>query len=393
MKRERPVKRLYALDGLRGLAALSVVVWHWQHFYALSGDWQDGWQRASQPLFWALKPLYDAGWAAVDLFFALSGFVFFWLYGAVIASRTMGAGKFMLLRFSRLYPLYFATLAAAALLQALFHSRTGQYFIFESGDWQRFAAGLLMAQQWLPPTEDQFFNGPSWSVSIEVLLYVLFFAFCRLGLMRIRWLVLAVLAGALVIPANEFIARGVMGFFTGGAVWFVTERIKRRTDAARIARLLGWAALAAWGLVAAEDYGGVLHAAASRLSAHWPAALAPFISGDNNYLFLLPFILIVSPLTLAALSLQEQLLGRRYKALSFLGDISYSTYLLHFPLQLVCVLAALRFGWAPQAFMNPFAMAAFFAALIVLGAASHYGFERPLQTLLRGSVHRKAATA
>src|ERR1700743_3406757 len=104
------MKRLYALDALRGLAALSVVVWHWQHFYALSGTWQTGWQRASQPFFWALQPLYDAGWAAVDLFFALSGFVFFWLYGAAIASRSIGGPRFSLLRFSPLYPLRFSTL-------------------------------------------------------------------------------------------------------------------------------------------------------------------------------------------------------------------------------------------------------------------------------------------
>ena len=40
-----------------------------------------------QPFFWLLKPLYIQGWAAVDLFFALSGFVFFWLYSENIAER------------------------------------------------------------------------------------------------------------------------------------------------------------------------------------------------------------------------------------------------------------------------------------------------------------------
>jgi peptidoglycan/LPS O-acetylase OafA/YrhL len=31
------VPRIYALDAFRGVAALSVVVWHWQHFYMLDG--------------------------------------------------------------------------------------------------------------------------------------------------------------------------------------------------------------------------------------------------------------------------------------------------------------------------------------------------------------------
>src|SRR5580698_4126689 len=192
------LKRLYSLDALRGLAALSVVFWHWQHFYALTGDWQQGWDRASQPFYGLFRPLYDAGWAAVDLFFALSGFVFFWLYGGAIAARAVSGARFSLLRFSRLYPLHFATLVLVALLQFWFRQRTGQYLIFDSGDWQRFTAGLLMAQQWLPPTEEQFFNGPAWSVSIEVLLYILFFFFCRTGLARPRNMLLVALAAILM---------------------------------------------------------------------------------------------------------------------------------------------------------------------------------------------------
>ena len=121
------MKRLHALDTLRGVAALAIVVWHWQHFYAISGVWQAGWQRTAQPLYWVLKPLYDAGWAAVDLFFALSGFIFFWLYAPAIRERAMGLGKFAWLRFSRLYPLFFVTLIVAAILQYFFHRATGHF--------------------------------------------------------------------------------------------------------------------------------------------------------------------------------------------------------------------------------------------------------------------------
>jgi peptidoglycan/LPS O-acetylase OafA/YrhL len=384
------LKRLYALDALRGLAALSVVFWHWQHFFAMSGIWQPGWNRAAQPFFWALKPLYEAGWAAVDLFFALSGFVFFWLYGQAIAARTVGGARFSLLRFSRLYPLHFATLMLTALLQFWFWQRSGHYFIFESGDWPRFVAALGMAQQWLPPTEEQYFDGPAWSVSIEVLLYILFFLFCRVGLMRPRNMLIVAALALLVIPYNEFIARGVMGFFIGGAVWRGTEWVRRRPNAKAIALALAVLALLSWGLAIAEDYTGVLHAYAYWAVGHLSPEIGRFYIGESDDLFLLPFIFVISPLTIAALALNEQLLGLRLQRLAFLGDISYSTYLLHFPMQLTCVLVALHFGLGPMVFMNPLAILAFFAALIAIGAASHYGFERPLQSAIRNFAHARS---
>src|SRR5882724_7118049 len=99
------MKRLYALDTLRGFAALSVVLWHWQHFFAISGTWQQGWQKSSEPFYQFLRPFYAEGWAAVDLFFALSGFIFFWLYAEAIREARISAFRFAWLRFSRLYPL------------------------------------------------------------------------------------------------------------------------------------------------------------------------------------------------------------------------------------------------------------------------------------------------
>ncbi|HEY6579258.1 MAG TPA: acyltransferase family protein, partial [Rhizomicrobium sp.] len=123
-------KRLYSLDVLRGVAALAVIFWHWQHFFAVRGTWQTVWSRTMQPAYAVFKPLYDQGWVAVDIFFAVSGFVFFWLYLEPVARREIGAGKFALQRVSRLYPLYLVTLLAAAAMQLAFHHQTGNWFIF-----------------------------------------------------------------------------------------------------------------------------------------------------------------------------------------------------------------------------------------------------------------------
>lgn len=384
----RPVRsetRLHALDTLRGVAALSVVLWHWQHFFAISGSWTAGWLRSAQPFFVVLKPFYEIGWAAVDLFFALSGFIFFWLYGDAIASGAMRAGRFALLRFSRLYPLHVATFLLVAALEAVFQQKTGNYFVYDSGSWVTALRTLFMAQQWTPPTLDQTFNGPAWSVSIEVLLYGIFFAVMRAGLKGARIAIDIVVIGIIIFFLyNEMVGRGIAGFFAGGIVYRIVERIKRRSDARRIALLIAGAAIASWAIIAIMNYLDLVPLFDHWFAGGWSRPAIGFYLVERSNVLLLAFILIVTPLTLAALALHEQVLGGRYERFSFLGDISYSSYLLHFPMQLSLALIALRMGWHPETFQHGWVMIVFYVVLIALATASYHFFERPLQSLIRG---------
>jgi peptidoglycan/LPS O-acetylase OafA/YrhL len=366
-------KRLTSLDALRGIAALSVVFWHWQHFFALSGTWQTGWRREMQPFYWALKPLYLQGWAAVDLFFVLSGFVFFWLYSEKIAARAIGSGRFWLLRFSRLYPLHFVLLIVAAALQAIYFREVGTFFIYQDNDVGHFVANVFMVQAWWPHVP-QTFDGPAWSVSIEVLLYVVFFVACRAGL-RAGWPSLALAAlGVPLLWFDEHIARGVMGFFMGGTAFAAWRALRAHRAAVTVTHGIGAAAVALWVLLAA-----LLWRESSLVA-----------GAETNWHFLLAFDLVLCPLTVLALALHESTSRRSYVRIAFLGDISYATYLLHFPMQLALVLLAVRYGLAPAFFMQGWVLVAFYAALISLGAAVYYGFERPMQDWLRG---RKAVPA
>jgi peptidoglycan/LPS O-acetylase OafA/YrhL len=366
LERRMGPKRLTSLDALRGVAALSVVVWHWQHFFAIAGDWQDGWSRDMQPFFWLLKPLYMQGWAAVDLFFVLSGFVFFWLYGEAIRTRATGALRFAVLRASRLYPLHLVLLVAVAILQIFFFRAHGMFFVYQANDAAHFAAHLFMVQSWWPGAP-QSFDGPTWSVSIEVLLYVIFFTACRLGLRAGLPALAMALAGVPLLWLDEHIARGVIGFFMGGFVFALWQLLRGGVWARATARGLGIAVLLGWAALAALLY---------RDSA-WLAG------GEANVAFLIAFDFMLCPLTVLALALHEHARGRSYAGLGFLGDISYSTYLIHFPLQLSLALIAGRLALTPQFFMQSWVMGAFYAVLIGLGAASYHFFERPLQSHLR----------
>src|ERR1700704_5409881 len=166
-------RRLYLLDLARGIASLVIVVYHYRHFFSDQPGHFVG-DVSSLPFFRVLWPVYENGVFAVQVFFALSGFVFFFNYYDHIASGRVSAYKFFVLRFSRLYPLHFATLLYVAFLQFLFKAQIGHFFVFPANDARHFILNLLFIQQW-GWKWDWSFNAPTWSVSIEVLLYVLFF--------------------------------------------------------------------------------------------------------------------------------------------------------------------------------------------------------------------------
>lgn len=72
-------KSLLGLELLRFACAISVLLWHYNHFYVVGAAHQ-GFSVTAQPLYGLLKPFYEAGWLGVQVFWALSGFIFFWKY-------------------------------------------------------------------------------------------------------------------------------------------------------------------------------------------------------------------------------------------------------------------------------------------------------------------------
>ena len=92
-------RRYVTLDGMRGVAAMIVILWH----------------AASSIGPYDLRPRY--GSLAVDLFFALSGFVLAYSYDRRFAAG-MTAVDFMRKRLLRLYPLFIVGLALGVGLRA-----------------------------------------------------------------------------------------------------------------------------------------------------------------------------------------------------------------------------------------------------------------------------------
>jgi peptidoglycan/LPS O-acetylase OafA/YrhL len=367
------IKRFYSLDILRGVAALGVVFWHWQHFFAASTKRQVNFD--SLPLYrWAFL-FYESGWLAVDLFFILSGFIFYWLYSKSIAERSIAPSHFGLLRFSRLYPLHFATLVLVVIGQLLYKGVNGSYFIYPFNDARHFLLNLLFISSW--GFERGFsFNGPVWSVSIEVLLYLLFFIGCRF--LPIRAFIVApisLIGFFVLVRFNAAISRGVGSFFLGGCVYFTYQAILGLRQRGIITRCVFYLAMVAWAVA--------LFFQQQRVDVHAYLLKMPLLARITYWQPEWPVIMLLFPITILALALLETRRGTLGKRLSFIGDISYSSYLIHFPLQLAVATVVSWLSLPVEVYYSPWFLGLFFLVLILICFCSYHCFEAPVQRFIR----------
>lgn len=302
--------RFRALDGLRGFAALLVVFYH----------------MTVSSAFKALA-VVTHGDLAVDLFFMLSGFVIASAYaGRIGDGRDMG--RFLTLRFFRIYPLHLCVLlvfVAQELLKLYLWRKgvalnNGAPF---SGDQSPglLVATLLLVQAW-GPFDRNFWNGPSWSISCEAFAYCLFAVTAPLRPLRHRLAPVAVLVFAVASYvyaatlhdglAQAFygpaaILRGVSGFLLGALMWeqVATPR-GRALFAALGARTLSLLQFATVALV---------------------LVLLQLLDGPAIIIALAPLALLVPLLHVDRGLLAEWLTSR---PMQFLGQISYSVYMVHF---------------------------------------------------------------
>jgi peptidoglycan/LPS O-acetylase OafA/YrhL len=348
------------VDGLRGVAALCVVVFHYHHFYL------DDWQGRSDlpalthfPYARFVWPIYEYGHYAVELFWVISGFVFAHVY----LQRPIGMRQFWGARFARLYPLHLVMLLVVVTLQFLSMRTVGHWEIYGNNDLRHFLLQIVMASNWTTLSRGLSFNGPIWSVSLEVMAYGFFFV----SLIVLRALpLLAVGLAALAFIAYEFwpsdiplvqpgVARCAGFFFSGVGLYVLISAQEGR-----------WKQFFAFGTASLLVVTGICRGFEDM-------ALVGF-----SLLFVLGA---------AVLDLRKQSCPVVF---SFLGRTSYSLYLVHVPMQMfVLWVADAGFGGTRDFVRSLWVLPVYVLISVGLAYLANRWIEVPANHRLRNVLCRK----
>ena len=362
-----------SLTGIRALAALLVLGLHTEQNLPAGVT--------------AILPFLARGYLGVDLFFVLSGFIITHVYLSSLAEPTASAIRiFLWHRLIRLYPAHVTVLAILVVLVYVARA-TGVPFNHPE-QWQ--AADLLWQLTLLHAwgvTANLGWNAPSWSISAEWFAYLLF----------------PLLAPALIFVRERLVALSLaVAALAGAAAIFTIAQwdLNSWVGAPALVRVFGEF------LCGAALCRAVALGQTARLASGSPLRGLPRSSGDmlgmaGFLLFLigasagLPDFGLVALLALTVLgtataqTLLTHLLGST--ALVWLGEISYSIYMIHVPALLVLRRFWERAGfvhWPASAKAGAFALT--IGAIIALAAMLFYLVERPARMRLRDRIGRLA---
>jgi len=339
------------LTSLRIAAALWVLVYHFRDHLGLDVD----------RLGFVAK-----GYLGVDLFFILSGFILSHVYLGRVEEKRFNYGSFLWARLSRVYPVHLVTLAATIVIW-LGAMKIGARFDPVAFDPRVLPQHLLMIHAWGSTPSVQW-NFPSWSISAEWFAYLIFpiAAACVLALRRIAWLAVALSLGLFFVmfwsvessglPLSEVTRLGfiriVPAFLFGASLC----QLGRATTLPRIVSLIGAGLATLWIAVGA--------------SLHWSdAAIWP------------AFGLLIFSLAEASKTNARGLIGAT--ALVYLGEISYSVYMTHLPVDIAYFHALDRI--APN-LAGAAAWAAWigvFAVTLIASIVTYHLVERPARNWMR----------
>lgn len=361
------------LDGLRGVAALMVVLFHLFEAYA---------QNAPQ------KQIVNHGYLAVDFFFLLSGFVVAYAYDDRWGRMT--TAKFFTRRLIRLQPMVVAGMVIGAL--ALPFQHWSLYPKIPEATLPAILGTLLIGCTLLPLPKsadirgwDEMhpLDGPAWSLFYEYLANIAY----ALVLRRLPTVMLALLAALAAAATVHLLVWGPRGDMIGG--WALDgkgmrigfTRVAFPFIAGMLLMRLGWRMRTPQTFAVAS----LLLVVALALPRFGGAQL--WINGAYEA----AVVLLVFPLVVAIGAGEQRADGASIRVARFFGDLSYPLYITHYPLIYIYT------GWVVDRQVPPATGALVGTGVFALAVAIAWGclklYDEPVRRMLAARFLRRPGSA
>jgi peptidoglycan/LPS O-acetylase OafA/YrhL len=318
----------------------------------------------------SVLPFFARGYLGVDFFFVLSGFIITHVYLGSLASANLRAVQiFLWHRFIRLYPVHVTVLAGLAAVVSLASAAGFGFNNPQEWQWGDLIWQLTLLQAWGVSTTPRW-NVPSWSISAEWFAYLLFPLLApALMWVRDRAIALLIAVAALAATALLFtIADWTLNTWVGApALMRVFGEFLCGAALCRAVDLTPEYARPSGDFLAAGAFLAFLFGASAPGAADFAlvACLALTIFGAATANWFVARILGSRPFV-------------------WLGEISYSVYMVHFPVLIIIrrVWEALGFAqWPVTGKMTAFVITV--VLVVALAAMLFYVVERPARSRLR----------
>ena len=343
------MKKFSYIEILRLFTSLTLVIFHYEFFFDLYKSFYHPEliiEQKNFPFFFNLELLYKYGRYGIEMFWAISGFVFAHVY--LDQLKKISAKEFLINRVARLYPLHLLTLIILVGLDTL--TINENFKINKANDLYHFLLNLFYIHGW-GMAKVFSYNAPTWSVSLELIVYGIFFiSITLLNKFRIKFIILFYIF-LLLVNKNWDIENFYFAsffdccrlFFSGILMHYFYIKIRNKFYLILISIIL--------------------------IVVSWVGNFKLFIFFPAIILFLSVFGTIAN-----------KKLGSFFQ---LSGDLTYAIYLLHTPIQIMIILTFGYFDIKEDIFFSEYFFLGYISFVIFISFFSFKYFEKRLNYKLR----------
>jgi peptidoglycan/LPS O-acetylase OafA/YrhL len=289
----------YLVDLLRWVAAIGVLLHHYSAHFNVH-------EINDSYFFNYFIKNSIIGSYGVWLFWSISGFVF----ANVYINNKITIKEFSIKRFARLYPLHFVTFIIIFMLQYYSLKKFSHFQIYQNNNVFTFIKNLFFINN------GSNFNGPIWSVALEIPVYFFFFFFVKFSKKNIFVKTIFFLCFLFFNLQFHFIygfVQCLFYFFLGVTTYLVCDLMRSKNYYLLLISIMGIFIL--------------------------PFLKILIFKINNSTSFYINFISISLFFSLLTFTFCiEKYFHRLIKKIKFLGDSSYAIYLIHAPIQVLILI-------------------------------------------------------